>query len=198
MAPAEPRLTTRERQKIETRQRLYDAALELFQSKGFDAVQIDEIVKLAGVARGTFYLHYQGKEEVLQAFREKVEEGLRKRLQAIEEPNSVEDLFRRVVNALLETREKPETVRDLVGLAFRSPATHEWDQSPHVGAIAHFIAAFQERGRIRTDMAANTIGALFIAGVFGFLIGPGAPRHGRRAAINQFQKVFVAGICAPA
>ncbi|MEO2169242.1 MAG: TetR/AcrR family transcriptional regulator [bacterium] len=194
MAAAESRPSARERQKIETRQRLYVAALDLFQSKGFDAVQVDEIVRLAGVARGTFYLHYQGKEEVLQAFRENVEESLRQRLQAIEEPDSVEDLFARVVNALLETRENPETVRDLVGLAFRSPATHEWDQSPHVRAIARFIVAFQKRGQIRKDMIASTIGALFIAGVFGFLIGPGAPRHGRRAAIDQFREVFVAGI----
>lgn len=194
MSSPESRLTARERQKIETRRRLYDASLALFQQKGFDDVQVDEIVKRAGVARGTFYLHYQGKDEVLQAFRAEVEDGLRARLEAIEEPTSADDLLLRVTKALLETREEPETVRDLVGLAFRSPPADDWRESPHITPIAHWIEKFQEQGEIRKDLSANAIGALFVAGVFGFLIGPAAPKRGRRAAIDQFRNIFVAGL----
>ena len=194
MAARSPHLSARERQKIETRQRLYDASLGLFQKKGFDQVQVDEIVKVAGVARGTFYLHYQGKEEVLQAFRDNVEEGLKKRLEAIEKPQSIDELLLRVTQALLETREEPETVRDLVGLAFRSPASHDWRDSPHIEPISRWIETFQKQGNIRQDLEPNVIGALFIAGVFGFLIGPAAPRRGRRSAIEQFREIFVAGL----
>lgn len=194
MAPRNTHLSARERQKIETRQRLYDASLGLFQKKGFDQVQVEEIVKIAGVARGTFYLHYQGKEEVLQAFRDKVEEGLKKRLEAIEAPQSIDELFLRVTRALLETREEPETVRDLVGLAFRSPATHDWKESPQIEPISRWIETFQKQGTVRRDLAPNVIGALFISGVFGFLIGPAAPRRGRRSAIDQFREIFVSGL----
>jgi AcrR family transcriptional regulator len=194
MAPRNPHLSARDRQKIETRQRLYDASLGLFQKKGFDQVQVDEIVKVAGVARGTFYLHYQGKEEVLQAFRDNVEEGLKKRLEAIEAPQSIDELLLRVTQALLETREEPETVRDLVGLAFRSPATHDWKESPQIEPISRWIETFQKQGTVRQDLQPNVIAALFIAGVFGFLIGPAAPRRGRRSAIDQFREIFVAGL----
>jgi AcrR family transcriptional regulator len=35
--------------------RLYDAAYELFTSKGVHATVVDEIVRRAGMAKGTFY-----------------------------------------------------------------------------------------------------------------------------------------------
>lgn len=191
---ADARPSARERQKVETRARLYEAALELFRQKGFEAVQVDEIVRVAGVARGTFYLHFQGKDEVLEAFRENVERDLRERLEAIERPESIAELFERIIGALLETREEPGAVRELLGLAFRSPATSEWDESPHVLAITPFVAHLQAAGQVRTDLAAGMIAALFLAGLFGFLIGPGAPPRGRRAAIEQFARVFADGL----
>ena len=191
---AEARQSARERQKVETRTRLYDASLQLFREKGFDAVQVDEIVRLAGVARGTFYLHFQGKDEVLEAFRDSVESDLRARLEAIESAASVAELFERTINALLETREEPGVVRELVGLAFRSPATSEWDESPHVLAITPFVAQLQREGKVRGDLEPGIIAALFLAGVFGFLIGPAAPPRRRRAAIEQFARVFADGL----
>ena len=71
------RLTARDRQRLETRQRLYETALQEFRSRGFDAVQVEDIVRAAGVARGTFYLHFQNKEDLLRAFRGSVEEQIR-------------------------------------------------------------------------------------------------------------------------
>jgi len=55
-----------ERKKQEKRSRIKDAALELFKKKGFGETAIDEIVNSADVAKGTFYLYYKNKQELLE------------------------------------------------------------------------------------------------------------------------------------
>jgi AcrR family transcriptional regulator len=39
-------------------------ALKLFAEKGYTATSIDDIINTAGIARGTFYLHFTGKNDV--------------------------------------------------------------------------------------------------------------------------------------
>jgi AcrR family transcriptional regulator len=48
-------------------QELLDAALELFVQKGFAATRAEEIAQRAGVSKGTMYLYYPSKEELLKA-----------------------------------------------------------------------------------------------------------------------------------
>ncbi|XOQ43416.1 MAG: Fatty acid metabolism regulator protein [Clostridium sp.] len=45
--------------------RLYDAAYELFTSKGVHATVVDEIVRRAGMAKGTFYLYCRDKYDLV-------------------------------------------------------------------------------------------------------------------------------------
>lgn len=50
-----------------TQARIIEAALKVFAEKGPDAPIIDDFIKAAGVARGTFYNYYQSTEELLEA-----------------------------------------------------------------------------------------------------------------------------------
>ncbi len=54
-----------ERRKQRTHQALKDAALDLVLEKGYDAVTIQDIVDRADYGRGTFYIHFNDKEEVV-------------------------------------------------------------------------------------------------------------------------------------
>ncbi|SHK26730.1 transcriptional regulator, TetR family [Hathewaya proteolytica DSM 3090] len=44
---------------------LFEAAYDLFISKGIDKTSIDDIVKKAGVAKGTFYLYFKDKFDIV-------------------------------------------------------------------------------------------------------------------------------------
>jgi AcrR family transcriptional regulator len=57
----------RQRRKEARPQELLDAALELFVEKGFAATRSDEVAVRAGVSKGTLYLYYPSKEELLKA-----------------------------------------------------------------------------------------------------------------------------------
>lgn len=57
----------RQRRKEARPQELLDAALELFAQKGFAATRSEEVAARAGVSKGTLYLYYPSKEELLKA-----------------------------------------------------------------------------------------------------------------------------------
>ncbi|MEM6428866.1 MAG: TetR/AcrR family transcriptional regulator, partial [Deinococcota bacterium] len=57
--------TRRERKKNATRQVIYEAALELFRTRGYPNTPVDAIVDLADVAKGTFFNHFPSKDHVL-------------------------------------------------------------------------------------------------------------------------------------
>lgn len=54
-----------EEKKLAKKIRLLNAAYELFGSKGVNMTAVDEVVKLAGVAKGTFYLYFKDKYDLL-------------------------------------------------------------------------------------------------------------------------------------
>ena len=58
-------LSRRERKKVQTRQRLLEAALSLFREKGFSASTVEEIANKADVAKGTFFNYFPSKEALL-------------------------------------------------------------------------------------------------------------------------------------
>ena len=58
-------MATAEQNKTEKRVRLLDSALSLFSSKGMKTPTVDEVVKLAGVAKGTFYLYFHDKYDLM-------------------------------------------------------------------------------------------------------------------------------------
>lgn len=63
------------------RDELMAAAEALFLEKGFAATSVDEIVRLADVAKGTFYLHFRSKDDILLALRERFVDGFCERLE---------------------------------------------------------------------------------------------------------------------
>ncbi|RMI34902.1 TetR/AcrR family transcriptional regulator [Nocardia stercoris] len=67
---AAPRGSLREEQKRSTRARIVETARELFATRGYSAVRVDDIAGAAGCSRATFYLHFPGKPEVLRAVAE--------------------------------------------------------------------------------------------------------------------------------
>ena len=60
-------LSRRERKKIETRQRLMEAALRLFREHGYDDATVEQIAGAADVAKGTFFNYFETKDAILPA-----------------------------------------------------------------------------------------------------------------------------------
>src|SRR5438105_1656564 len=61
----------------ETRERIVDAALELFREKGFDETTMRDIAASADVATGAAYYYFRSKEELVMAFYARTSEEAR-------------------------------------------------------------------------------------------------------------------------
>jgi AcrR family transcriptional regulator len=73
-----------------TRERLFEAAVDLIGERGYQGTTVDDIVARAGVAKGTVYYHFAGKTELVQALLtdglDKLSEAFRAEVEANEDP----------------------------------------------------------------------------------------------------------------
>src|SRR3954469_5019614 len=60
--------------RLDRRSQLLASARTVFARRGFDDATVSEIVARAGVAQGTFYLYFPGKEALAGAFAELLSE----------------------------------------------------------------------------------------------------------------------------
>jgi AcrR family transcriptional regulator len=57
----------RTRRRADTRQRLYESAVDLIAERGYDATTVEEIALRAGVAKGTVYYNFPSKNALFEA-----------------------------------------------------------------------------------------------------------------------------------
>jgi TetR/AcrR family transcriptional regulator, fatty acid metabolism regulator protein len=50
---------------LQTREKIYQTALQLFLERGFNNVSINDITQHVGTAKGTFYTHFKSKDQIV-------------------------------------------------------------------------------------------------------------------------------------
>ncbi|NCC79990.1 MAG: TetR/AcrR family transcriptional regulator, partial [Clostridia bacterium] len=61
----EEKMTNRQKKALETKDKIYDAAMAKFSEKGLERTSIQEICRDAKVSIGSFYNHFNSKEEII-------------------------------------------------------------------------------------------------------------------------------------
>jgi len=98
------------------------AARRLMEQQGVDTLTMEEIAQAAGLAKGTLYLYFQSKDDLIQALLSQVAEAIIADLEAIlAKPDSPKEKLRQVVVLLLNYAEQesplfPLYLRELVRL----------------------------------------------------------------------------------
>ncbi len=69
--------TGTDRRILRTREAIQDALINLIEEKGFDAVSIKDIADRANINRGTFYLHYHDKFDLLEQTENEIIENMK-------------------------------------------------------------------------------------------------------------------------
>jgi AcrR family transcriptional regulator len=147
-------LSARARSRIATRAGLLRGARELFAERGLSRVTSHDIARRAGVAAGTFYLHFDDKESI---FREIVLDTiavLQKELQrSMEDADDAHVGIRAQAEALMDFA---EANRNLVLIVFGPDSAIAGLESDVLDFMATHVAEVLERraaaGEIRTDL----------------------------------------------
>ncbi len=62
---AKKKITPRVERGMQTRQAIFDTAVDLFARKGYDKVTVEEICAKVGVTKGAFYNHFKSKDQII-------------------------------------------------------------------------------------------------------------------------------------
>jgi len=114
----------RERERLELRQLILDAARELFVEEGYDAVTMRRIAEKIEYTPTTIYLHFKDKEAL---FRELINDDFRKLAAQFADLARIEDPIRRIEAAGEAYARFAMTYPNHYRLMFMSPAVPDTD-----------------------------------------------------------------------
>lgn len=86
-----------------TRNKLKEAALDIFSEKSVHAVTIEEITEKADLGKGTLYHHFEDKEQIVVTLIEDAVEHLIRRIRGYDSaPGTLEEMLEHLLNAHYE------------------------------------------------------------------------------------------------
>ena len=168
-----PRSDRRERRRVETRERLYRAALELFGERGFLETTVEDITEAADVGKGTFFNYFPTKEHVLAAYGG---ERIAAVERALEKARSTSGSVLEVLGELAtdsagQSHENPAVLRAIYAAhASCAPVRAELQKRMRTSRrmLAEIISLAQKRGEIRSDAEPIELARLIQTVVIGF------------------------------
>ncbi len=97
---------------LQTREKILDTALLLFDELGYSKTSLSAVAKQAGMTRGAIYWHFQNKEEILNALAEReFAEIIDKNSQALQAANTWEQLTDNFVSFFGALNHHPQRAR---------------------------------------------------------------------------------------
>ncbi|MCG8588612.1 MAG: TetR/AcrR family transcriptional regulator [Proteobacteria bacterium] len=136
---ADAELSPRTRGRLATRARLLEAAEGLFAEHGLHRVTTHQIARSAGVAAGTFYLHFRDKQDILREIVDTTIGDLMARLEAAWE--SAPDLRERVRAHSEAMFSFAEDRRDVMRILFSGDAEAAAVESDVLASLASSFEA---------------------------------------------------------
>ncbi|MEY9846596.1 TetR family transcriptional regulator [Streptacidiphilus sp. MAP5-3] len=122
------------------RDRLADAALSLFDERGYDQTTVDDIVERAGVGRSTFFRYYGSKEAVVFPDHDGLLDAIRARLATSSDATALVAVSDAVRLVLLHYLEEGEIARRRYALTSKVSALRDRE----IASVARYQRLFRE------------------------------------------------------
>ncbi|MEA3312355.1 MAG: DUF2087 domain-containing protein [candidate division WOR-3 bacterium] len=138
------------RKRGEVRQKILDAATELFAEKGFEGASIRDIASKAGVTAPNIYYYFKDKQGLYQATLKESAENLLELLKKVDDPNaSLRDRFLALAKAKMKLFKKKNTAIELV--------TREWMDGSSPGISPKLESAMGQSMKYMEQMIAQAV-----------------------------------------
>jgi AcrR family transcriptional regulator len=192
-------VSAREAQRLQTRARLFEAAVAEIDRSGLAGTDVAAIAAAVGVSRGTFYFHFPTKEHVLVEL-ERAEEAkiVAKLADEASKPGDLMTVLTLLVREVLaaEQRLGPVVFRDMLGLHFSAtrPVEDELGQHPLAEFVIAAITAAQAAGRASRDADPGELGVIFLTGLFALLATRVAASWERSPLLDRYVRTVVQGM----
>lgn len=150
-----------------TRARIREAANELFLANGFEDTTVDAIVAAAGVSKGTFYLYFERKEDLLLEYGWKRISRVREMLpELLSRPT-----FAAALTEILDTVVRgKDWHRELTARAIDEIGTSaERLEAAPTKLLCPLLELGQARGQVRDDIPAAALAQFVLRSLLGAL-----------------------------
>ncbi|UXA17293.1 TetR/AcrR family transcriptional regulator [Mycobacterium sp. SMC-4] len=168
------RPSARDIRRLQTRERLFGAAVAEFSRTGLAAADVHAIVTAAGVAHGTFFFHFPTKEHVLLELERREEQRIAKELTRFTSTKrTLAATFAESIRLVrgLERRLGAVLFKDFLALHF-SPTRPPIDESAHhpvIVAVAEEVDNSRALGHVDPDVNALNTAVFFLLGLYALL-----------------------------
>jgi TetR/AcrR family fatty acid metabolism transcriptional regulator len=145
------------------RGRILDAAVKVFAERGFHSATVAGIARAAGVADGTIYLYFKGKDDLLlRLFDEKMTELLGEARAAVARERTAPGKLRRFIQLHLALVERNPELASVLIVELRQSAqflkaADRQKLAAYVDLIAEVVKGGQENGEIDANISPATV-----------------------------------------
>lgn len=148
------------------KERIIAAAQEVFLTQGIDNTKVSDIVKLAGIAQGTFYLYFPTKAAVMpEIAKQVIVEILAYLQQETKKSSSAAQQLNDMIDAMMRFNlEQKDRLQLLYAGLAKSEYIREWEDiySPFYDWMAHLIVRGQQEQSMNADMDAFSTARILI------------------------------------
>jgi AcrR family transcriptional regulator len=186
----------RDKQREETRQRLYRAALEIFRRDTVAGCRIDDIAQKAEVSRGAFYFHFPTKDDVLIELLREGERPIADVINGLPPNTPLEKVLEAIDEALAKFWENERTLLpDVATVALRLNAVvNDRDAEPVRSALAKRFMVAAERGELSSVLPPEVLSDFFLANTLSAMLAWCAnPALGLPFVLNGVSQLFLHG-----
>lgn len=100
MAITKEKSNKRTLQSQKTKEKLYQTALKLFTKYGYNTVTVEDITKIAGLSKGTFYTYFKSKDDILLGVFRQIDNAYVEAFRDIPEDTSARDRILRMIDTM--------------------------------------------------------------------------------------------------
>lgn len=168
---------SRQRRAELTRQKIYDSAIKLFTEHDYSQVSIDSIVKLAGVAKGSFYVHFDSKDaviaQIVSEYVNAVDEDYRVSAHQAPHGSSASDIIMTIIAQITNVLSVKVGYHKMKAL-YRSQLSQDFNAESVFGYSRKLYLLFQdeisngiESGEFRNDIDSATLARHIVLSIRG-------------------------------
>ena len=164
---------TRRQPPATRRKAILDAAASLLVANGLAGTSVDAVAQRAGIAKGTVYLYFESRSDLLAALRSRYAEGLADRAGSILEhadpadPGSVTDTFERLAAELLDYVRANQRLYHV--LFHEAPGHQEQAREPLRHLVADLLSQAMDQGAL-TPTDAGVLAGFLLDGLHGAML----------------------------
>jgi AcrR family transcriptional regulator len=148
------------------RDRLAQAAFDLFDERGYEQTTVDDITERAGLGRTTFFRYYRSKEDVIFPDHDRLLNQLRERLASSSSKTALVAVSDAVRLVMLQYLEEGDVARRRYALTSRVPALRDREivsVARYQRVFREFIASWLGDGDERVSLRAEVMAAAMVA-----------------------------------